>query len=866
MKLVLSIHTVVAAPGFQDSSDPFGIESSPDSGNESDAQRAFRLFDEGKYSEAISLANAINAKLGRTSIQEQWPILIAKSQMAIGNYAAALATIDDALKRFPNSIRIRWIGEEVCRFNNDYGRSIKLVAEIGELASRNSWRYRDPPNQILLGKYFLRRKADAKEVLESFFYPVKDRDPSNPEIFRAIGRLALDKHDYGLAAENFARVVELKPRDTAALGQLAESYLPSDSKSANSAIQKALTINPQHVDSLLIVADQQIGSEDYDKAKATLDQVLKVNPKHPHALAYLAVIAHLENDSTLESKYRQQALDDWPGNPHVDHLIGRELSEKYRFEEGESYQRRSLIYDQDYLPAKMQLAHDLLRLGQELEGWKLADEVFDEDQYSVVAHNLVTLRDQITTFTTLERDGFVVRMDAAEADIYGERVLELLSQAKKSLCAKYEASLKTPIFVEIFPRQQDFAIRTFGLPGGAGFLGVCFGRVITMNSPAAQGARLTSWESVLWHEFCHVVTLQKTENKMPRWLSEGISVYEEGLANPAWGESVTAQYREMILGTDLTPVSQLSGAFLRPASPLHLQFAYFESSLVVEYLVKEFGLDSVLKVLNELSLGTPINDALRRHTAPVEFIDKKFAEFAKLRAESYAPNANWDELETPANTTAESWVKWNADHPDNLMGLIEEAKQWLAAQQWSRAITVLEKATQLSSLEKQVYPLLAKAYRKNGEPEKEFKTLEKLATLESDSVELFNRLLEITSANGDWEKNKDYARRLIALNPLLPAPHRYLSMAAEKTGDDQAIIESLRVLSKMNPFDAADIHFRLASVLHRTKQLVSAKRHAIMALEQAPRYRDAHALLLKIVREQKSSELDLPGDQERELR
>ena len=49
------------------------------------------------------------------------------------------------------------------------------------------------------------------------------------------------------------------------------------------------------------------------------------------------------------------------------------------------------------------------------------------------------------------------------------------------------------------------------------------------------------------------------------------------------------KFRAMILGEDLTPVSRLSGAFLKPASQRHLQFAYFESSLVVEYLVERYG-------------------------------------------------------------------------------------------------------------------------------------------------------------------------------------------------------------------------------------------------------------------------------------
>ena len=48
---------------------------------------------------------------------------------------------------------------------------------------------------------------------------------------------------------------------------------------------------------------------------------------------------------------------------------------------------------------------------------------------------------------------------------------------------------------------------------------------------AAQGETPSNWEAVLWHEFCHAVTLKATANRMPRWLSEGISVYEEGLAD-----------------------------------------------------------------------------------------------------------------------------------------------------------------------------------------------------------------------------------------------------------------------------------------------------------------------------------------------
>ncbi|MFK7767634.1 MAG: tetratricopeptide repeat protein [Mariniblastus sp.] len=819
------------------------------------SERVTELYDQGKFDEAIALAQVTDANLGKFSVEEKWQILIAKSQLASGQYSAALKTLDDALARdrLENSIRLRWIGIEICRFNNNPDRAMTLFNEIAQLASSKSYLYRNTPSRIVLAKHFLSQQADAKSVLDTFYNPLKKRSSRDPQVYRAIGEMAFAKHDYGLAAENFQKVIEFGSGGPDDLCDLAKCFLPSDSAKANSLINQALAINSNHTESLLIVADQHISSERYDEAEKTLAQILTVNAKHPIAWAYRAVIAHLNNDPAKEGECRTKAMDAWNGNPEVDYVIGRELSEKYRFKESEKYQRRALVYNKNFLPAKMQLAHDLLRLGQEMEGWKLADEVFTADQYSVVAHNLVTLRDHISKFKTLQRDGFVVRMETGEAEIYGNRVLDVLSDAKKTLCEKYDTELETPIFIEIFPRQQDFAIRTFGLPGGSGFLGVCFGRVITMNSPAAQGANLTSWESVLWHEFCHVVTLQKTKNKMPRWLSEGISVYEENLKDSAWGEPLNPRYRTMLLGEELTPVSKLSGAFLRPPSGLHLQFAYYESSLVVEFLIKEYGIKSILSLLDELSNGTPINDALRRHAAPVEFIDKKFTGFAKSRAASYAPNADWDSLKNLDEekrkqlTSIEDWVAWNKEHPTSVEGLLSESAARIAAKDWKGAIDPLEKAIALSPTLTETYPMLARAYRETGQSENEFATLEKLVTLEANEVNVFTRLLEITTRKNDWDKTKTYSRKLLALNPLLSAPHRYLSIAAEKTQDDAAIVQSLSVLAKMDPLDAADVHYRLASALHRKGDLGLAKRQAILALEVAPRYRDAHALLMQIV-------------------
>ena len=89
---------------------------------------------------------------------------------------------------------------------------------------------------------------------------------------------------------------------------------------------------------------------------------------------------------------------------------------------------------------------------------------------------------------------------------------------------------------------DDFAVRNLGLPGMIGALGACFGRVVTMDSPKARPPGEFSWQATLWHEIAHVITLQMSKQRVPRWLTEGISVYEEAQARPEWGRDMEVPF------------------------------------------------------------------------------------------------------------------------------------------------------------------------------------------------------------------------------------------------------------------------------------------------------------------------------------
>jgi predicted Zn-dependent protease len=808
-----------------------------------DLEATRKLFLTGQY---VTVAKEAQKAVDENEYDEEWRVLLGRALLEQGKYAEALEIATKSVPRYYSSVRLRLLAWDAYRANGQLDRAKSMLSEINYLAGSRQWAYRDAPNMITLGRAALLLGADPKRVLEVFYDPIKKQEPKNREVFLATGDLALEKHDYALASKEFQDGLKNNPRDADLLFGLARAFAPSDREQMGKLLAAALEQNTNHIGARLLMIDHLIDAEQYEPAKKFITEVLAINPYQQDALAYRAVLAHLQNDAVGEKQNRELALKFWANNPRVDHLIGLKISQKYRFAEGAEFQRAALKFDPEYLPAKLQLAQDFLRIGKSAEGWILADEVHRADEYDVTAFNLTALKEVIDQYATLTNQNFIVRMPKKEAPIFGDRALALLERARTNLCTKYGMELKQPIVVEIFGSQKDFGVRTFGMPDNPGFLGVCFGKVITANSPSAQVSRSANWEAVLWHEFCHVVTLELTRNRMPRWLSEGISVYEERQANPVWGQHMNATYREMVLGEDLTPVSKLSSAFLNAKSGMHVQFAYYESSIVVEYLVEKYGQEALRKILKDLYDGVGINEAIAKNTQPMEKLEPEFAAYIKKLANNLAPGLTWVKPD-PKNLLNIPLDRLSAD-PRNYYLLLQQGRELVRAKKWAEAkkplLTLVEAYPRQTGAESAYY-LLATAHHGLKEMAEEKAVLEKLVAIDGEAVDAYLRLMEIGAEQNDWKLVQVNAERFLAVNPLLAQPHWYAGRSNEAEGKPERAVDAYQRLLLLDPADPAEVHYRLAKLL-QTKDPAQAKQHLLDALEDAPRFRDAHSLLLKM--------------------
>ncbi len=173
-------------------------------------------------------------------------------------------------------------------------------------------------------------------------------------------------------------------------------------------------------------------------------------------------------------------------------------------------------------------------------------------------------------------------------------VLDLVNRTIETYSKRYGFTLKQPVIVELYPDHDDFAVRIAGLPG-IGLLGVTFGYLVAMDSPTGRADDTFHWGTTLWHEMAHVFTLEATNHLVPRWFSEGVSVYEEWSTGPLPGRHIPLPVFAAIKEDKFLPVAELDRGFIRPTYEAQVIVSYMQAGLICEYIAGRFGQEALAR-------------------------------------------------------------------------------------------------------------------------------------------------------------------------------------------------------------------------------------------------------------------------------
>ena len=660
------------------------------------------------------------------------------------------------------------------------------------------------------------------------------------------GGLFLEKHQIAEALKSFQAALTADPEWARAHAGMARVLADDDPPKAAAEAAKAVEIDPALAEAHLTLAELHLDGDKDAEASAEIDKVLAVNPANPHAHALRAAMAYVKDDKPTFEREIAAALAADPAYGEGYRIVGELAASHYRFEEAVALTQKAVALDPSDSRAASDLGMHLLRTGDEAAARATLERAFRADPYDVVTFNLLQMLDQLDKFTVVRDGDMTFKMDRDEAPVLKEYAEPLAEQALKTLSARYGFTPSGPIYIEIFPDHDDFAVRNLGLPGMIGALGACFGHVVTLDSPKARSRPGEfSWEATLWHELTHVVTIQMSRQRIPRWLTEGISVYEEGRARPEWGRDMEVTFARAMDKGKVLKLRDLNAGFTRPDT---ISLAYDEASLLVDHIVSTKGQQALNTLIRSFGDGIDSDAALKRAIA-VDFDGLQATFDTYLDARFGTMRRALHDVDTPVDMSLDKLKAAAAAKPDSYIAQLALGEA-LAKGGDQAAFGPLERAATLVPTaigDESPHAIMAALAEKLNDRPRALKEYEALLASDHTNVEAARKLWTLAQAAGDERLMTLSVTRIVSLDPFDTAAHSNWGRMAIKKRDAAVATREFRAALQTGAPDKAAAHCDLGESYLLAGDRGAAKKEALAALEIAPSFERAQELLLNAV-------------------
>ena len=705
----------------------------------------------------------------------------------------------------------------------------------------------------------LENPALFKDALRAFDQALEIA-PSDIEPRIRVAELFLEKIQSSEAQKELDLVLKENPNHPQALLASARRRQFDGEPGADSLVRRALEVNPNLVAARVFYASLLLDSESYDRALAETRRALEVDSTSLEALGMAAAIHKLRSDERGFEDAKRRAL---ARNPRYADLFNTvaELSARNRlYAQAADFARQATVVDPKSWRAHGLLGMNQLRVGAIDSGRVSLERAFKGDPYDVWVKNTLDLMDTYKEYTLTSTPRFTLFIGKKESDLLAPYLGELLEEAYDRFATTYGYNPPTPIRAEVYRSHADFSVRTVGL-AGLGALGVSFGQVLALDSPGAREIGAFNWGSTVWHELAHTFTLGMTNHRVPRWLSEGISVYEERRGRPGWGADATVSFLSAYNRKMLVPVSRMNDGFMRPAYPEQVIHSYYQASLVCELIERDFGARALTRMLegyrDGLSTEQVFQRVLRTDLASFDkrfdaYMQERFAKVAPtIRTASRVARAGVPVPTSPPGTSLGSGMPTGTPDPNDFIGQLTMGRALLDNGDVDGAVVYFERA-------KALFPdyagndsprwYLARVHKDRGAFAKAADELRVLTSANENHYEAHIDLADVLQALGDDAGAAAMLDRSMYIHPYDPAMHVRLASLYSKTGDRKRAVRERRAVVALAPVDRAEALYQLALAYHEAGDSAGARREVLHALEEAPNFEKAQTLLLALRR------------------
>lgn len=770
--------------------------------------------------------------------------------LAQGRLLEKVGRLDDASRAYLQALRLRadyWLARVDLGFLlMKMGRSREAYEILADVYL--TWEQgllRTVPELTAAGRAAatLDRYRDANEAFRTA-HTLDATDVANLYEWAELFRTRFNEAD---ARRTYEEALTVNPNHAPSLVGLASSGFNFERQ--EELAQQALAVNPNFAPALDLLAGLEILDGRYKEAEALARRAINVNPASVTSLSQLASSQYLRGDSTAYLETERLARSLTPETSSFYLGLAENATYRFRYPDAVVFAEQAVRANGRDANAHAEYGTALLRIGRRAAARRHLEAAFEFDPYNLFASNTLTLLDELENFTLHESRHFRLLIHADEADVLGPLMLQTAEEAYEALHERYGYSPRDKILIEAYNDADDFAVRIAGVPH-RGLLGVCFGDVLAVNTPVAQGSSPYNWARTLWHEIAHTMAIGVSQHHVPRWFTEGLAVYEEAVARPEWGREMQLAFLAAHEQDRLLPLERIDQGFTRPEFPGQVLLSYYHASRVIDLIVRQNDFSSITDILNRLAEGTSIGDAIVQATGnDVSTLDARLRDELsaerrrRAQALSGLPDLLADEdVELNAATTG------SAEAP--FFRQIRRGAQALERGDLDRAEAAYRNAISIYPEyvgDESPYLGLARVYREQNRPDSVMSVLARYLDIAEDDVQISLELASLYEERGDVGQAAALRERSLFVAPYDPLVRTSLADAYDELGEHERAVAHRRAVVALNPPDRAGAQFHLARSLFAAGRPAEARRAVLQSLEAAPGFREAQELLLEIV-------------------
>lgn len=787
-------------------------------------------------------------------------VLLARAQLAVGDYKAAEATataaardkdaglaadgkvaLADVLRATGRLADARRELEAVVAANPGHRparRALALVlTDVGAIKDADAlWKRTideyDNKTLDLDNAYQVYALAEAAqrrgefELANTAYQEAVNLQPTFTDAGVAWAQLFFDKYSGELAEQTFDEVLKVNPNHPDAHAGMAAVLLENryDLTTARHHLDAALAVNPRHVPALVVRAGIEIDQNQWDAAGKTIAEILAVNPQSTAAFALQATIAWLRDDTKGYEAAKARVLAVNPVDADLYRTIARSAVREHRYREAIELSKEAVKLRPDAYDAMSDVGLGYLRLGEEKDGIEWLDKAWAGDKYNVRTFNTRKLFNETIPrdYTFSQSKSFKFRYHKNEQKILARYLEPSLEQAFADMVKRYGFTPKIPVVVELYQEADHYSVRTVGLPN-LGALGVCFGQVITAMSPTNGDI---NWGMVLWHELAHVFAIQLSNQRVPRWFTEGLSEYETLIANPSWRRENDADVYGAVLEGTLPSVAAINYEFVQPDAQ-KVVVAYYLSSVMIEYIAMTYGFPKIVAALKLFGKGqeTPqVIPAITGRTIP-EF-DADFRKYLEIRLAPYRgtfrlPTSGLDDI-TKLEIAVDAKPRDAATQARLALGHYYQGDA-------DKSRAAAEAALQLDAKQPIATFVLAEVAMRDGDAARARELFGRLVATGNDSYDVRTRLAQLAQADNDLDEAIGQLCAAKKLDPERSYPYQELAELYRAAGKPDQALAELETYVMLEQMQLAPLR-ELVTELAQRKQWSKVKIYGEMAL------------------------------------